>query len=382
MADFDLKVPEPIDAAAQDRCPGVLRLHAAADGLLARIRVPGGRIDARGLDGLADAAALGNGLIELTSRASVQVRGLSGAVSVRCAEVLIAAGLLPSPTHDRVRNIVASPLAGRHPDSFAETDELVDGLDRLLCADEALGALSGRFLFAIDDGAGLVGHAADVTLVASGPDTFRLAACEVSRALAARAALRAAQAMLNGPAEDRERARPGPPARQLDRGAPTRRLSLGALEQRDARVALTVMPRLARLDVATARALARLVRAQRTDCRISTCKTLTLVDIEPAAARQTMRDLEALGLISDPSSGWIGLTACAGKGACARARVDVRTAAARRAAERAAGDPAEHYSGCERNCGRPPEARLVVADELVRVVDAGGAGTGERGSAR
>ena len=33
---------------APDRCPGVLTLHETADGRLARVRLPGGRIDARG----------------------------------------------------------------------------------------------------------------------------------------------------------------------------------------------------------------------------------------------------------------------------------------------------------------------------------------------
>lgn len=334
---------ESIDVG-RDRCPGVLRLHEAADGMLARIRVPGGRLDARGLIGLAEAAALGNGLVELTSRASIQVRGLAGPQP--CASVLVAAGLLPSLTHDRVRNILASPIAGRHPKSIAETDDLVAELDRRVCADPVLATLSGRFLFAVDDGADLLGRSADATVVAVGGDRFLVDGVELERGEAIGAALRHARATL-----DADAVRPEP--RQA--GGPVRTPGLGPLRQRDGRVALTVMPRLARVDGIILRAIASLSD----DVRLSVARTLTLVDVDPVAAPAQLRRLEELGLIVDSASGWVGLTACAGTGACASARFDVRAAANRRAAERTAAATAEHWAGCKRNCGRPAGAVVM-----------------------
>ena len=72
-------------------------------------------------------------------------------------------------------DLIASPLAGRHPRALAATDAVVEALDAGLCGDAALASLPGRFLFAVDDGSGLaLGRDADVALVATGPDAFEL----------------------------------------------------------------------------------------------------------------------------------------------------------------------------------------------------------------
>jgi precorrin-3B synthase len=129
--------------SADDACPGALRLHAAADGPLARVRLPGGRLTGVQLGVLAEVAdRWGDGALELTSRANVQLRGLR-ATGEELATRLAAAGLLPSLAHETVRNIAAPPLAD------PPTRALVEALDRRLCADPGLAALPGRFLFAI-----------------------------------------------------------------------------------------------------------------------------------------------------------------------------------------------------------------------------------------
>jgi sulfite reductase beta subunit-like hemoprotein len=353
---------------AADRCPGVLRLHEAADGNLARVRLPGGRIDSRGLRGVAAAAGLGNGLIELTSRAGLQIRGLDPGSADRCAAILAAAGLLPSPSHERVRNILASPVAGRHPRSRAATDELVIELDRALCADPQLSGLSGRFLFAVDDGAQLIGdRVATVVLMACAEDEFSLhvggtaTGQRVSRSHAAALAIEAARASLRSCVSG------GHPAPAGE----SRRLALGRLRQTDGRIALTVMPRLARLDVVSVRSLAALAEERGTEVRLSPQRTLTLPDLDPGAVRVAEQELRALGMIDDPASGWHGLSACSGLGACARALHDVRAEAERRATERDAGALPEHWAACERGCGRPGGPHLAytaTSQGLQRVV--------------
>jgi precorrin-3B synthase len=153
---------------AADRCPGALRLAGAADGYLARVRLPGGFVTGEQLRALAELAAeLGDGRVELTSRGNVQLRALAADAAAPLTTALTQAGLLPSLDHDRVRNVLASPLAGLDDlGSGRDLAAIVAALDAELCARSRLAELSGRFLFALDDGRGdVAGSSADVVAV-------------------------------------------------------------------------------------------------------------------------------------------------------------------------------------------------------------------------
>src|SRR5690348_1879215 len=90
------------------------------------------------------AAELGDGSVELTSRANLQIRGLAEGAEAGLGDRLAEAGLLPSATHERVRNIIASPLTGRVTGGLVDVRNLVRELDSALCARPALAALPGR----------------------------------------------------------------------------------------------------------------------------------------------------------------------------------------------------------------------------------------------
>ena len=139
-----------------DACPGILDLHEARDGLVARIRLPGGYASSARLASVAALTSrFGDGRVDLTARGNVQIRGIRAGAAGDMAQRATAVGLMPSPAHDRARNITASPLAGLadHPDLRG----LVRALDRAILADPGLAALPGRFLFSLDDGTGHAG---------------------------------------------------------------------------------------------------------------------------------------------------------------------------------------------------------------------------------
>jgi precorrin-3B synthase len=151
-------VPSPRSRIV-DACPGALRLHAAADGPLARVRLPGGLVTGAQLRTLREVAETwGDGHLELTSRANVQLRALTEAPPGALADRLAGAGLLPSDTHELVRNIIAAITPAVRP--------LIRELDRALCADPRLAELPGRFLFAIGGSA-----VADITACGTATDS-------------------------------------------------------------------------------------------------------------------------------------------------------------------------------------------------------------------
>ncbi|RKS06782.1 precorrin-3B synthase [Nocardiopsis sp. Huas11] len=169
-------VPSAGPRTRRDRCPGALRPWPADDGLLVRLRLAGGRLPARALrDVAAVAAEFGDGRIHVTGRANLQLRALpgrDGRLTPAALRAVEGTGLLPSPAHDLVRNIMASPRVGGtggpgRAGGRGDLRPLAAELDRLLCADPRRAELPGRFLFVLDDGRGdLLERSCDLGVVA------------------------------------------------------------------------------------------------------------------------------------------------------------------------------------------------------------------------
>ncbi|APE26331.1 MULTISPECIES: cobalamin biosynthesis protein CobG [Streptomyces] len=410
--------PDPGEPRIRDRgdaCPGALRLHSADDGRLARLRLPAGRLTARQVEVLAVAAeTLGDGRISITSRGNAELRGLADDCGARLAELLAGAGLLPSPTHERVRNIVASPAAGLDGLGAADVQLWARELDALLCATPWAAALSGRFLFVLDDGRGdVAGLGGDVTLVAVRGGAALLyvggRALRVAAADAARAALAAAGAFLTAareagtgawrvrelpedhepdvptalteacvpaepadptePAEPTDPAEPAEPAEPADPADPaTVRSHARTLDPTPARkpeppqAPVPPLPQgsppppgpLGSAAVCLLAPLGRLTAAQ--------LRALLPADevrftpwrgvVVAGAGPERLPALDAAGLVTRPDSPWVGISACTGRPGCAKALADVRADAAPGPVGAAHGLPV-HFSGCERRCGHP-----------------------------
>ncbi|WP_344557534.1 hypothetical protein [Kitasatospora saccharophila] len=343
------------DRGRADACPGALRLHSAEDGHLARLRLPGGHLTHRQILAVADAAdALGDGGAEITSRGNLQLRGLAAGCAADLAERLRAVGLLPSDTHERVRNIAASPLAGLDGRGAAgnQLADWVRELDEALCAARWAAGLSGKFLFALDDGRGDVAALnADVTLIAVGGGRALLRLGRARRATAVDApvpaALDAARRFL-----DLAAGRAWHP-REIQAELPEgdvplppfagERPALGALTG-----ALSVGVRLGRADSAQWRLLADTLGTGES-ARLTPWRGVVLPHADPAR----LPDLAAAGLRTTPGGPWEGVTACTGLPGCNKSLADVRAQAARAHTDVPAEGLPVHWSGCARRCGHP-----------------------------
>ena len=94
-------------------CPGAYDPMMSGDGLLVRVKPRGGRLSDGQARGLAAAASrYGNGVLDLTSRANLQIRGVREDTHAPLLHALADLGLIdPDPAAEAARNVVASPLA-------------------------------------------------------------------------------------------------------------------------------------------------------------------------------------------------------------------------------------------------------------------------------
>ena len=361
---------------AADACPGVSRPYVAADGSIVRLRPAGQPVPVEALVALLDLlAAQADPAIQLTSRAALQLRGLPDPLTPGIVGSIRATGLVPSASHELVRNVVASPLSGLDGAGHCDVRHLARSLDEAICADPDLARLGGRFLFVLDDGRGdVIGETFDLGVIATGDDRCTVLAGGAGRGWDVPVAA-AVPTLVDLAREFVARTRGGEPVWHVDEldeplgPEPTAGLQAATAPPRPLgsvgdHAVVAVPLGLLRPDHVAA-------LAGVTD-RVRVTPWRSLV-VEHGAA--FLPELEAAGLATHVGSPWHRLHACTGLPGCARSALYTRSLARRLAGVLPAGSLPVHVSGCERRCGTPATAYVdvlapVSLDAAVQLVSA------------
>ena len=327
-------------------CPGAWRPMETGDGWIVRLRPRACRLDATQVLGLcATALVHGNGLIDLTSRANLQIRGVRSDTLAPLQTDLGALGLLDADAGTETRrNILTSPMAVPGDLTITLTDALQARLGELP-------DLPAKFGFAVDCGETrlLAQASADIRIErgetglivradgaargrAVDPDTAIDTAITLTHWFAVHrgTARRMKDAVLALP-EDWQTSAPAPEAPPLQPGTSPAGQVLGAA-----------------FGSIDAGALAALMTGSQATALITTpWRLFVLMGAET---------LPASPFLTHPDDPLLRVDACPGVPLCTSATVDTRGLA-----KVLAGAPDTlHVSGCAKGCARPRAAKRTL----------------------
>jgi ferredoxin-nitrite reductase len=159
-------------------CPDIYHPAVARDGLLTRLRIPGGVLDSAQCLAI-DQLLVTTGLeyIQVTNRANLQLRALTENLDEKVLIKLTDCGLAASDAAvDGIRNIMLSPTAGIDAEELIDVRPLAEAWDDYLNDHPELGRLSTKFSVGFDGGGsvGIVDRPNDITLLAVSDHEFSL----------------------------------------------------------------------------------------------------------------------------------------------------------------------------------------------------------------
>ncbi|KFC71340.1 Cobalamin biosynthesis protein CobG [Devosia sp. LC5] len=340
------------------------------DGLLARLRIPNGRLTPRQLQAIAKTAAqYGNGQLEITARGNLQVRGLMPQTTSAFASAIRAITAI-----ERGFVVETSPLAGQDPLEHADPRPLAATIRAL-----PITGLSPKVTVVVD-GSGQIdlnALGADIRLTAADTDHWNLSVgTNPIGTVATTDAVDAARIIL-GLISNR-----GETARGRDLAPETIRTALAPLLAND--VAAVRRPATSAigdftLDACFATGIAlpfgsvsssTLIELANTARGLGITELLlaphhALIALAPDTAQlQTWRsEAAALGFITTPDDPRRAISACIGSDGCASGQIAARALAAELAERHAAlfdGSVTLHVSGCAKGCAHPRAASLTL----------------------
>ncbi|MHC4044084.1 precorrin-3B synthase [Bradyrhizobium sp. 23AC] len=344
-------------ATVKGWCPGALRPMLSGDGLVVRVRPFGGRLEAPQITGLAELAGQhGNGLIDVTSRANLQIRGVSEEGHRPLIDGLAGLALLdPDPATEARRNILVTPFwrAGDATQSLAA--ELEEALE-----DNSL-ALPTKFGFAIDDGTSrvLAGDSADIRIERdrTGRLLVRADGAKLGRSVARGEAVSTALALaswflVSGGATGGR----GRMAAHIASGAALPQSLRGETEPAPVMAASRPghYPQGAMVGVAFGQMLHTTLH------QFAGCGHALRMTPWRMVLSEGKREMpSAPGLITEPFDPALRVIACSGAPRCREAHADTRALAAA-LAPRIAADTRLHVSGCGKGCAHSGTAAVTL----------------------
>jgi precorrin-3B synthase len=338
-------------------CPSAYRPMLSGDGLVVRVRPRAGRLSAAQANGIADLAdRYGNGLIDLTGRANLQIRGVRMAGHALLLDGLARLGLIDADEEcEAQRNLVAAPFWTAGDD----THRLAVDLDRELAA-RHLG-LPSKFGFAIDCGPAraLVKTPADIRIERGGAGELLVRAdgaeggCAVERSGAIATALSLAEWFVQSGGVTGGRGRM---ASHLARGAHLPDALAG--DARPAPAMTIPGPGLCpggalvglafgQMQGATLRFLSGLTGG----LRLTPWRMILSEDLHEMPRHD--------GLVIEASDPILRVVACTGAPACPQAHAETR-GLAQALAPSLANDMRLHVSGCAKGCADPGASTITL----------------------
>jgi len=366
-------------------CPALSAPMQTGDGLLVRLRPVSQGLTPKQLIGLCESAARhGNGLIEITARGSIQIRGLT---PVSVADLAADVDALDIEVQTGVP-VETGPLAGLDPEEIADPRPLADSI-RASIKSAGLAARLGPKVSVVVHGGGRFGLdsvPADIRLQAAGRrgrTVWRLALAgdaHTAESLGATLVTGAVDFVMDLLSEI---AALGVEARGRDLkagGAQSQRPAilspklpaaqtpgLGPIPL-DASVALAIALPFGSIDAGTLIAFAH--EAERhgaTELRPAPARTLIVLGLDAATAASLQAAAATLGFVVDSADPRAAVAACSGAPACASGRIETRAIATDIANTmpellQRVGDL--HVSGCAKGCAHPAAAAItLVGDE-------------------
>ncbi len=386
-------------------CPGLSDPMPTGDGLLARLVPIGSTISPDAMAGLCAAARVhGNGIIEITARGSIQVRGLTVASAPIFARTIKTLGI---EAQNGVR-VTTDPLAGLSPHAQVDARSIADAVRQELHRFDVIEDVNAKLSVVIDGGGALHldGVAADVRLrgvraaagahlhIALGGDaaTATPLGSILPQHAASAVALLLSIIVSHGPgarAQDVIR-REGIKAFRdplldlfIDALVPMPRPPaepVGVHRMQDGRVAIGIALAFGHSHAHSFENLRfEAKRAGADGFRTAPGRALLVTGIAADGVESLLANAERLGFIVRRDDPRRSIVACAGASICASGEISTRTLAPQIAASAAPlldGSLTLHLSGCAKGCAHPGRAALTIVGSRA------GAGIVADGSAR